>query len=146
MLASEHSHRQQQQQQQQQQEKQQPQTQTQLQSQPQLQQLRALQQQQQQQTQQQGIEMVLQQPRYAKRDTFVVSGGKYFTKGTSIMISQVSRAQRSRALNDDKKELNAARKSACIVGDKNSERKSLLAVVGGLILLFLCQHNRLGSF
>lgn len=119
MLASGRSHRQQKQKQQSQQQ----------------------QQQHEEKPQQQVIEEL--QPVYAK-DTIVVAGGKYFNKGTSIMISQVSRAHRSRALSDVNMELNALQ-TTCI-GAKHSERKSILAVVGGMILLFLCQHNRLGSF
>lgn len=121
MLASERSHRQQQQQQQSQQQQQQ---------------------QQHEAKPQQQVSAELQ-PVYAK-DTIVVAGGKYFNKGTSIMISQVSRVHRSSALSDDNVELQALQ-TTCM-GERSSERKSILAVVGGIILLFLCQHNRLGSF
>lgn len=121
MLASERSHRQQQQQQQSQQQQQQ---------------------QQHEAKPQQQVSAELQ-PVYAK-DTIVVAGGKYFNKGTSIMISQVSRVHRSSALSDDNVELQALQ-TTCM-GEQSSERKSILAVVGGIILLFLCQHNRLGSF
>lgn len=98
------------------------------------------QQQEEQQLQLEQLKIEKLQPVCAK-DTIVVADGKYFSGGTSIMISQVCRAQSSTAIDDDTKQLKST-----YVGGKQSERKSILAIMGGLILLFLCQHNRLGSF